>query len=57
MLVVDHDEFDGKAQKNAKHAKRDETREYSGERVRVFRLISRASRSLSLFLIFTVVDC
>jgi hypothetical protein len=54
MLVVHHDGFDGKGQKNAKHAKIDETRESPGERVRVFRFISRVSRSLSLFLIFVV---
>jgi hypothetical protein len=49
-----HDGFDGKARKNAKHAKIDETRESHGERVRVFRFISRVSRALSLSLIFIV---
>jgi hypothetical protein len=53
-MPVVHDGFDGKAQQNAKHAKRDETRESPGARVRVFRLISRVSRSLSLFLILIV---
>jgi hypothetical protein len=50
MLVVHHDGFDGTAQKNAKHAKIDETRESPGARVRVFRFISRVSRSLLIFL-------
>jgi hypothetical protein len=49
-----HDGFNRKAQKNAKQPKIDETRESPGERVRVFRFISRVSRSLSLFLIFIV---
>jgi pyruvate kinase len=55
-LVLHHDEFNGKNKKNAKQAKIGETRENIGERVRVLCFISRASRSLSIFLIFIVED-